>query len=185
MKMREILFFMIMLLAFSCCIAEDNVISESGNSSCDRDADGACLLNQTIEATENTTILTTVPSIMPTTSSLNNVVDRIEVYHFHGNSQCYSCKTVGAYAEETVNTYFAEELNSGKLVFAHINFDLPENKELAERYGVTGSSLWIGTYKGGAFTPEQNVNVWYKISNKEDYMNYLKGVIEEKLLKIQ
>jgi hypothetical protein len=109
-------------------------------------------------------------------------VDKIEIYHFHATSQCYSCKTVGAYAEETVNTYFADEVKSGKIVFGHINGELPENKELVTKYGATGSSLWIGTYtKDGKFSAEQNVNVWYKISDKNDYMNYLKGVIEQKL----
>ena len=63
-------------------------------------------------------------------------VEKVEIYHFHRTSQCYSCKTVGAYAEETVNTYFAPELASGKVVFGHINTELPENKALAEHYGL-------------------------------------------------
>jgi len=109
-------------------------------------------------------------------------VDKIEIYHFHATQQCYSCKTVGAYAEETVNTYFSEEVKSGKVVFAHINGELPENRELVMKYGATGSSLWIGTYTSDEkFNAEQNVNVWYKINNKEEYMDYLKGVIEQKL----
>jgi hypothetical protein len=108
-------------------------------------------------------------------------IEKIEIYHFHGTHQCYSCKTVGAYAEETVNTYFSNELRSGKIVFGHINGELPENSELAKKYGATGSSLWIGTYtKDGKFSKEENVNVWYKIDNKEGYINYLKGVIEQK-----
>lgn len=105
----------------------------------------------------------------------------VEVIHFHGNHQCYSCKTVGAYAEETVNTYFSGEVDSGEVIFMHVNFDLPENRELAERYGVTGSSLWIGVYDENGFSAEQDVNVWYKISDKEDYMTYLRGVIKDKL----
>jgi len=112
----------------------------------------------------------------------NNELAMVEVIHFHGNSQCYSCKTVGAYAEETVNTYFPDEVASGKLVFKHVNYDLPENRALAVKYGVTGSSLWIGTYTTkGNFTAEQNINVWYKINDKEEYMTYLKGIIDKKL----
>lgn len=109
-------------------------------------------------------------------------VERLEIYHFHGTHQCYSCITVGAYAEETVNTYFPDEVKSGKIVFGHINGELPGNKELVTKYAATGSSLWIGTYtKGGNFTAEQNVNVWYKINDKQDYMTYLKGVIDKRL----
>ena len=110
-------------------------------------------------------------------------IDKLEIYHFHGTNQCYSCKTVGAYAEETVNTYFSDELESGKIVFDHINGDLPENRDLVIKYGVTGSSLWLGTYsEDGKFKAEENVNVWYKIKDKEDYMNYLKGIIDQKLV---
>lgn len=109
-------------------------------------------------------------------------IEKLEVYHFHGTHQCYSCKTVGAYAEETVNTYFADELESGKIVFGHINGELAENEELVMKYGITGASLWLGTYtKDGKFSAEENVNVWYKIKDKQDYMNYLKGIIEQKL----
>ncbi|MEM2916206.1 MAG: nitrophenyl compound nitroreductase subunit ArsF family protein [Candidatus Woesearchaeota archaeon] len=109
-------------------------------------------------------------------------VKKLEVYHFHGTHQCYSCITVGDYAEETVKTYFADELASGKIVFGHINGELPENRDLVVKYGVTSASLWLGTYtKDGNFSAEQNTNVWYKISNKQEYMNYLKGVIEQKL----
>jgi len=109
-------------------------------------------------------------------------IEKLEIYHFHGTNQCYSCKTVGAYAEETVNTYFADEVKSGKIIFSHINGELSENKDLVMKYGATGSSLWLGKYtKDRQFSAEQNTNVWYKINNKEDYMNYLKGIIEYKL----
>ena len=110
-------------------------------------------------------------------------IEKIEIIHFHGTHQCVSCKTVGAYAEETVNTYFQDELKSGKISFQHLNAELPENYDMAAQYGVKSASLWIGTYyKDGSFAKEENTNVWYKLDNKEDYMNYLKGVIENKLL---
>ncbi|MBN2487866.1 MAG: hypothetical protein JXA98_02425 [Methanosarcinaceae archaeon] len=105
----------------------------------------------------------------------------IEVIHFHGNSQCYSCITVGEYAEETVNTYFSDELESGKLVFRHLNFQSTENSELAWRYGAAYSSLWIGSYTKEGFSAEQDTNVWYKIDDRTEYMNYLRTVINEKL----
>ncbi len=113
---------------------------------------------------------------------ISSDVEKIEVYHFHGTNQCYSCVTMGDLAEETLNTYFADELKSGKIIFDHINGELSQNSVLVKKFGATGSSLWIGvTYKDGTFTKEENINVWYKINNKKDYMDYLKGVIEGKL----
>ena len=108
-------------------------------------------------------------------------VSRVEVIHFHGTHQCYSCITVGGYAEETVNTYFSRELKEGRISFAHINADLPENRELVIKYGVTSASLWIGVYDDNGFHKEEDTRVWYKINNKADYMSYLKGVLEKRL----
>jgi hypothetical protein len=114
-------------------------------------------------------------------SKISSDIEKVEIYHFHATRQCYTCKTVGAFSEETVNTYFSNELKSGKLVFASINIDLPENKALADKYEAKGSSLLIGVYeKDGSFSKQEDTNVWYKINNKTDFMGYLKGVIEQK-----
>jgi hypothetical protein len=114
-------------------------------------------------------------------NSSSSPVEKVEVYHFHATRQCYSCIVLGEYAEETVKTYFGPEIASGKLVFGHINVDLPENRAIVEKYGPTESSLWIGVYNRGEFSKEKNIRVWYKIGNKEEYMEYLKGVIEKRL----
>jgi len=114
-------------------------------------------------------------------TQISGDIEKVEVYHFHATRQCVTCKTVGAFSEETVNTYFANELKSGKLVFAHVNIDLPENKALVDKYEAKGSSLLIGVYgKEGSFSKTEDTNVWYKIDNKTDFTNYLKGVIEQK-----
>jgi len=114
-------------------------------------------------------------------TEISGDVEKVEVYHFHATSQCVTCKTVGANAEATVNTYFANELKSGKIVFAHINIDTPENKVLVDKYEAKGSSLIIGVYgKDGSFTKQEDTNVWYKM-DKTDSMSYLKGVIEQRL----
>jgi len=114
-------------------------------------------------------------------NDMKNRVEKLEIYHFHGINQCYSCKTVGAYAEETINNYFSNEIESGMIIFGHVNIDFSENRELVMRYGAKGSSLMIGVYTKDGFHAEEDTNVWYKINNKENYMQYLKGIIEQKL----
>lgn len=157
----------------------DRINKELEEAAKKRDAQTTTLPTSTTQADTTTT---NTPTTLPKQDSTPTAPTfKVEAYHFHGNSQCVSCRTVGAYAEETVNTYFSQELKDGRLIFAHVNYDLPENKALAGKYGVTGSSLWIGTYKDGKFSKEENVNVWYKINNKGDYLIYLKGVIAAKL----
>jgi len=106
---------------------------------------------------------------------------KVEVYHFHATQQCYSCIRLGELAEKTVNTYFTNELLSGTVVFGHINYELPENSALSDKFGVTGSSLWIGTTLNGEFDKEEDTRVWYKLEDEDGFMAYLKGVIEKRL----
>jgi hypothetical protein len=121
------------------------------------------------------------PSASQAAIGSNNPFEHVEVYHFHGNTQCTSCIAVGDLAEKTVNANFKDELASGRLVFAHINAELPENKAITEKYGVTGSSLWIGVYNGNGFHKEQDTKVWYLIDNEDDYTSYLSGIISKRL----
>jgi hypothetical protein len=124
---------------------------------------------------------TTASSASQPAISSNSTVGRVEVIHFHGNQQCTSCVAVGDLAEKTVKTNFKEDVASGRLAFAHINAELPENHTLAEKYGVTGSSLWIGVYDGNGFHKKEDVRVWSLIGNKDAYMTYLSGVISKRL----
>lgn len=95
-------------------------------------------------------------------------VSAIKVYHFHLNNQCVSCQVPGELAEETVNTFFSTERSEGKLIFAHINTELP-NTNLVSRFGVTSSSMIR--------------SLWYKIDDKEAVMNELKRALDEKFTK--
>jgi len=139
--------------------------------------------SKTVENVPQTTTTTIVASIhTPTTTLEPSKADvRVEVYHFHATQQCWSCKTLGELAEKTINTYFKNELDSGKLKFGHINIQLAQNAELTNKYGATGSSLMIGVYKDGKFTKEEDTKVWYKLNNEEDYLSYLKGILDKRL----
>lgn len=109
------------------------------------------------------------------------LVQKVELIHFHGTYQCYACKTVGKYAEQTVKTFYDKELKEGKIIFKHITVYLPENKDIVFKYGATASSLWLGIYDQKGFHKEHVVKVWYKINNKMAFMSYLKMLIDKRL----
>lgn len=124
----------------------------------------------------------TGPSASSRQSAINSLpVEKVEVFHFHGDRQCTSCIAIGDLAEKTVNASFRDELASGRLVFAHVNYDLPENAALKTKYNVTGSSLWIGVYDANGFYKEQDIRVWSLINDKDAYSAYLAGVITRRL----
>jgi len=121
----------------------------------------------------NSSPLTEVPN--------QSSVAKVEVYHFHRTQQCYSCIRLGELAEKTVKTYFADETASGKLVFDHINYELPENSALSDKFEPSGASLWIGTTIGDEFHKEEDTAVWYKLQDEQGFMTYLKGIIDKRL----
>jgi hypothetical protein len=110
-----------------------------------------------------------------------NSVEKIEVYHFHSNRQCSVCKTIGANLDETINRYFLEQVAGGKIIYGHINIQLPENEKITNRYGAQGTSLWIGVYDENGFHPENDRKSWYKLQDKEAFISYLKKLIEKRL----
>jgi hypothetical protein len=125
---------------------------------------------------------TTGPSALHQQSVINSTsVEKVEVIHFHRNQQCVSCIAIGDLAEKTVNASFRDELASGRLVFAHVNYELPENAALVTKYNVTGPSLWIGVYDADGFHKEQDTAVWYLINNQSAYSTHLSGIITRSL----
>lgn len=106
---------------------------------------------------------------------------RVEVYHFHATRQCWSCIRLGELAEKTVESRFANEVEGGVLSFAHIDAQKSENREVVKRYGVRGSSLFIGTYIGDEFHKEENIQLWYKLNDEDGYMDILEEIIGRRL----
>jgi hypothetical protein len=117
----------------------------------------------------------------PLVTDSTKTIERVEVIHFHGDLQCPSCIIVGDLAERTVNASFNNDLVVGRLVFSHVNYDLPQNAALVEKYGVTGSSLWIGVYDTEGFHKEQDMRVWSLINNEQAYTRYLTELITRRL----
>lgn len=106
-------------------------------------------------------------------------ITKVELYHFHGNQQCYSCVLLGDLAEKVVKDNYPDEIASGKLVFGHINAEDPANRDLAQKYEVVSSSLMIGVYTKDSFTKQDLVGLWYRLGNEEEYSDYLTGILDE------
>lgn len=75
--------------------------------------------------------------------------DCVEVLCFHGKQRCITCRTIEETTENLVNTEFADEIKSGKLVFRIIDITKEENEKIADKYEVTWSSLFIIRHKDG------------------------------------
>lgn len=146
-------------------------------------ADMTTTTSTTTAEPEKTETEEAASSTNSTTSSTSTsfAARRVEVVFFYPNSPCENCIEVGELAEQTIDTYYMQEVSEGKLVFIKANYFDPKNRELIKKYGPESSSLWIGTYDNGKFYKEMKIGVWYKTGNAKDYMEYLKGAIDARL----
>jgi hypothetical protein len=88
---------------------------------------------------------------------------------------------VGLYANETLTMYFSPERAAGKIRFRDVNLNLPENRGIADRYGAYTQSLWIGEYDESGFHATEIVEIWYYAYNREDFMRFLRGILDREL----
>ena len=122
-----------------------------------------------------------VLSPVPFPQPQNHTVSSIELVFFHPVPGCDSCDEVGRYANETVTTYFSSEVAAGKITYRDVNLNLPENRGIADRYGAYTQSLWIGEYNSTGFHATEITDIWYFAYNHDDFLQYLKGILERKL----
>jgi len=64
----------------------------------------------------------------------------IQILYFHGDRRCPTCIKVG---EVSLNLYNTKYATNTIIVYKEVNIDKEENKALAEKYQVTGSSLLV------------------------------------------
>jgi hypothetical protein len=117
------------------------------------------------------------PALVPSPVLPNHTVSGVDLVFFHPVPGCDSCDQVGRYANDTVHTYFAPELASGRISYRDVNLNLPENRDIANRYGAYDNSLWIGVQDERGFHSTEIIDIWYYAYNREEFMTYLRGVI--------
>jgi len=111
----------------------------------------------------------------------NSQTDKVQVFLFHATMRCPTCIAIGRLAGETVNERFQSELKSGQIEFREINVDLPENKELAQKFQAAGSALYLNAIKDGADNMEQDIKVWSLVGNTAQFKDYLENKINNLL----
>lgn len=107
--------------------------------------------------------------------------EKIEVIHFHGTHQCWSCITVGEYALKTIKEKFPEEYKNGTIVFREINGELPQNKDIVIKYQARGPSLFVNAIANGKDNIEEDVTVWRLVINKDQFINYFQNKLNKLL----
>ena len=105
----------------------------------------------------------------------------VEVVYFHRIQRCHSC----TYAEEqtvyTLETYFKDEMDSGKITFQSVNVENENNAIIVEKYGAYTSQLFINVINGDTENIEEIQEFWDFIDDDEGFSNMIITKVNEAL----
>lgn len=110
-----------------------------------------------------------------TTVTQSIKADKIEVVHFHGTQQCWSCITVGEFALRTIQNKFPDDYENGTIVFKDINGELPENQEIVNKFQARGSSLFINAIANDQDNIQEEIDVWRLVTNEDKFIDYFQS----------
>jgi peroxiredoxin len=120
-----------------------------------------------------------VHSAAQATSDASGAPDRIVLLYFHRTERCQSCNNAEQYARDTLNTYFPDEVKSGKLSIQSIDYQ--KDKEMAKKYNVNMQGLKLAEYRDGQETVKDVSEIWTYVRDKNAYENYLRDVLNKEL----
>ena len=132
----------------------------------------------TITTTETADNLTTggTPAWSPS-------ANRVDVIYFHVNQRCPTCICFEDRVNHVIETDFKDAIASGKLTYRVLNAQQEQNAEIARKYGVVGSQLFINTVINGKDSIKDIQEIW-KWNCRGDapiFDRKVKGVIEGSL----
>jgi hypothetical protein len=99
---------------------------------------------------------------------------KVIVYYFHGNKRCNTCRTIEAYTAEAVNTGFAPQIESGRVMWQPVNIDEPENEHFVEDYEITTRTVvLVDVVEGREAKWTKLERVWDLTGDKEAFVDYI------------
>jgi hypothetical protein len=108
------------------------------------------------------------------------VQDGVKVYYLHGNTRCPTCRTIEAYAQEAVQTGFADEVKSGKVNWQVINYESPGNGRYATDYEVVAPSVVLAMFKDGKQVKWKGLpEVWEHVGDKAAFSAFVQTSLRE------
>lgn len=105
--------------------------------------------------------------------------ERIVVaYYFYNTIRCNTCMKLEAYARETIQENFSDELAAGTLMLQMKNLDEAENKHFIDDYKLFTKALVLVNYENGEQSRWQNcAKIWELVGDEEKYKRYIRDEI--------
>ena len=113
-----------------------------------------------------------------TVNAAEPLKDHVEVIYFHGKQRCATCVAIENETKVVVEQQFADEVNAGTVVFRIVDISDPQNEELADKYEVSWSSLYLISYKNGNETRQNLTDFGFGTARSKPEV-FRKGLAEQ------
>ncbi len=113
-------------------------------------------IQQNTSADNATSASSTAGSVQPT--DLHST--RLEIVYSHMNQRCPTCLCFEERINTVMDTYFTDQIRSGKLVYRVVNAQDPQNSSFIKKYKAVGSQLFINTVINGFDNIEDIQGIW-------------------------
>ena len=101
------------------------------------------------------------------------------ITYFTSDVRCPSCFKIEEMTRKTVETRFAEKLQSGEFVFRTLNVGRPENQHFVDDYQLVSKTVIVSTRENGKETRFENLqDVWLKFNDPVDFENYIATALQ-------
>ena len=114
-----------------------------------------------------------------TNTAKENQSNRIEVLYFHSAQRCITCRAIEANTVALLDSLYSKEKENGKIIFKVIDISKKENEQIADKYEVTWSSLFINGWKDGKETVNNMTE--FSFSNARNTPDKFKEGIKSKI----
>ena len=116
---------------------------------------------------ENTSISLPIKPLRP---------DRVELIYFHTENPCHCMAVVGDNIKYTVDTYFKDEVDAGRVKLTMIVSDDPANRELMKKYDAMVFSLFIREVRGDSERVYPVGEIWEMTgdSNRDRLVDFIR-----------
>lgn len=106
----------------------------------------------------------------------------VVAYYFHRTARCVTCNRIEEYTKESLESAFADLIESGGLEFHSVDVQRPENVHFIAAYRLTSPTTVLVDMRGGEQARWKNLDrVWSHVRNKEAFMQYVQNETREYL----
>ncbi|OGS36810.1 MAG: hypothetical protein A2293_04050 [Elusimicrobia bacterium RIFOXYB2_FULL_49_7] len=99
---------------------------------------------------------------------------QLVVYYFMTTYRCRSCIFIEGTTRKAMDEYFANEQNSGRMVFKMVNVDEPQNRHFIDEYGLYTKTVIVSDIKNGKQAEWKNLDqVWNLIGREDEFKAYI------------